>query len=90
MDALRTLWTETGLDTVKTRAIAVQRTFADFEDFWTIGLTATTIRANVATMAPSDVETLKQRVRARLPADAAGRLTTSACANAIKGRVPKS
>jgi len=31
---------------------------------------------------------LKARVRARLPVDATGRITYSARANAVKGRVP--
>ena len=39
-------------------------------------------------MAAADVETLKTRVRARMPADAAGRIIYSARANAVKGRVP--
>ena len=39
-------------------------------------------------MSPSDLATLKAGVRARLSADAAGRITSSARANAIKGRVP--
>jgi hypothetical protein len=39
-------------------------------------------------MAASDVHLLKTRLRARLPADAAGRITYSARANAVKGRVP--
>lgn len=33
IDALRNLWTKAGLNSVETREIAVQRTFADFEDF---------------------------------------------------------
>jgi hypothetical protein len=40
-------------------------------------------------MPPGDVEVLKTRVRARLPADSAGRIAYQARANAIKGRVPK-
>jgi hypothetical protein len=39
-------------------------------------------------MASSDVETLKSRVRARLQADAVGRITCLARANAITGRLP--
>jgi hypothetical protein len=38
---------------------------------------------------PRDVETLKDRVRARLPADAEGRITYGASAHAIKGHGPK-
>jgi hypothetical protein len=89
MEALRDLWTGAGLEAVETRAIAVQRTFADFDDLWT-----TTLGSNfgqlVAAMASSDVEPLKARMRARLPADAAGRITYRAHANAVKGCVPKS
>jgi hypothetical protein len=36
------------------------------------------------------VAELKDRVRGRLPADGQGRITFSACANAIKGHAPKS
>jgi hypothetical protein len=43
----------------------------------------------IAAMASGDVELLKARMRARLPADATGRITYSARANAVKGRVAK-
>ena len=33
-EALRNLWTGAGLDAVETREITVQRTFADFDDYW--------------------------------------------------------
>ena len=85
---LRDLWTRAGLDEVETREITVQRTFPDFEDFWTISLSAPSMRSVVATTAPNDIELLKARVRARLPADATGRITYSARANAVKGSVP--
>ena len=87
MEALRDLWTAAGLDAVDTRKIMVQRTFADFDDFWTITL-GSSVGQTVASMASSDVELLKTRLRARLPADAAGRITYGAHANAITGRVP--
>jgi SAM-dependent methyltransferase len=89
MEALRNLWTGAGLDAVETREITVQRTFADFDDFWTTSLLAASIRPMVAAMASDSVELLKTRVQARLPADAAGRITYSARANAVKGRVLK-
>jgi hypothetical protein len=46
------------------------------------------MRSVIAAMAPNDIELLKVRVRASLPADATGRITYSARANAAKGRVP--
>jgi hypothetical protein len=40
------------------------------------------------TMASENLALLQARMRARLPADATGRITYSARANAMKGRVP--
>ncbi len=89
IEALQDLWTGAGLEAVETREITVQRTFADFDDLWTTSLLAPSVGPLLAAMAPADVETLKARVRARVPADAAGRITHGARANAVKGRVPK-
>jgi ubiquinone/menaquinone biosynthesis C-methylase UbiE len=88
MEALRTLWTEAGLAAIETREIAVERTFADFETFWAVSALGASMRPIIAAMTPGDLERLKDRVRARLPADAAGRITYGARANAIKGLVP--
>lgn len=89
MEALRVLWTGAGVEAVETREITVHRTFADFDDFWMTKMKAPTLGPTVAAMTSGDVETLKTRVRARLPADTDGRITYGARANAIKGRLPK-
>jgi len=89
IDVLRDLWTRAGLSEVETREITVHRTFPDFEDFWTTSLSSPNMRSVIPATAPNDIELLKARVRARLPADATGRITYSARANAVKGRVPK-
>jgi ubiquinone/menaquinone biosynthesis C-methylase UbiE len=89
MEALRSLWTEAGCEAVESREITVHRTFADFDEFWMTNLKAPSIGPTVAAMESADVETLRNRVRARLPRDAAGRITYGARANAIKGRRPK-
>jgi SAM-dependent methyltransferase len=88
MENLRTLWTGAGLERIETREITVQRTFADFDDFWSTMLLGASIKATVATMTPDQLEQLKQKVRARLGADHGNPITTGARANAIKGRVP--
>jgi SAM-dependent methyltransferase len=90
LEVLRDLWTDAGLESIEMREIAVQRSFADFEDFWNSSTITGSIRPTLADMAPDDVEQLKARVRARLPADAQGRITYGARANAIRGRVPGS
>ena len=87
LEAMRDLWTGAGLEAVETREITVHRTFADFDDFWAISMKSPSLGPAIAALAAGDVETLKNRVRARLPADAEGRITYGARANAVKGRV---
>jgi ubiquinone/menaquinone biosynthesis C-methylase UbiE len=88
LQSLRSLWSEAGLEKIETREISVQRTFADFEEFWTINLLGPSIGGVVASMPKGDAELLKKRVSARLPADANGRITSAARANAVKGYMP--
>ncbi len=89
IDVMRDLWTGAGLDAVETREITVQRTFADFDDYWTTILGGPSVSPKLAAMAPEDLALLKARMRALLPTDATGRITYSARANAVKGLVPK-
>jgi len=88
MEALCDLWTGAGLQSVESREIVVERTFAHFEDYWATSTITPSVRPPLDTMTPGDLALLKERVRARLPADATGRVTHHARANAIKGRVP--
>ena len=88
IDAMRDLWTGANLDTVETREITVQRTFADFDDYWTTIFGGPSVGQQLAAMASGELALLKARMSARLPADAAGRITYGARANAVKGRVP--
>jgi SAM-dependent methyltransferase len=88
IDVMRDLWNGAGLDSVETREITVERTFADFDDYWTTILGGPSIGPQLAAMASDDLMHLKARMRARLTADATGRIIYSARANAVKGRVP--
>ena len=88
IDVSRRLWVAAGLEAIETMEIPVQRTFADFDDLWTTSI-GSSVGTVVATMRGEDIERLKGGLRMRLPADAAGRITYGARANAIRGRVPK-
>ncbi len=88
IDAMRDLWTGAGLARVETLEITVQRTFTDFDDYWTTVLGGPSVGPQLAAMTSDDLARLCARMRAHLPADAAGRITCSARANAVKGRVP--
>jgi hypothetical protein len=88
MDALRGLWADSGLTLVEISEITVQRTYADFDEFWNTTTRSGALRVAFNDWPAGEVEKLKVRVRARLPADAHGRITYSARANAVRGRVP--
>ena len=87
IDVLQSLWAGAGLQAVETREITVQRTFEDFDDYWTTVFGGPSVGRQLKAMAPEDLERLKARMRALLPADAAGRITYAARANAVRGRV---
>ncbi len=85
LETLQRLWTNAGLVNVRTSTITVQRTFSDFDDYWTTVFLGPSVGARLAAMAADDLAQLKERVRACLPVDADGRITYSAQANAISG-----
>jgi len=86
-EVMRTLWEGAGLEAVETRAIEVRRSFQDFDDFWSASTATGSIKPLLAEMPATEAAAFKDRVRARLPADAAGRITYGARANAVKGIV---
>lgn len=86
-EALRDLWTGAGLENVETRKIAVQRTFSGFDEFWQTTVTGSIFAERVNELERRELELLRIQVRQRLPADAAGRITYGAHANAVKGQV---
>jgi SAM-dependent methyltransferase len=88
IDAMRDLWAGAGLESVETREIIVRRTFADFEDYWATVRGGPSVGQRLAALSSEGLTLLKERMRARLTADAAGRITYGARANAVKGRVP--
>lgn len=88
MDTLRAVWADAGLTDIATREITVARTFENFEDFWATVQIAVSMAQAIREMNPEDTAQFKSRLRARLPADASGRITYTSRANAVKGRVP--
>lgn len=87
-EVMRELWRDAGLTNVETREITVERTFADFDDYWMTAMKSALLGATLAAMAPEDIATLKRLVRERIAPDGAVPITGSARANAIKGRRP--
>lgn len=87
LDVMRTLWAEAGLTQVEMREFIVHRTFENFDEYWATCQLSSSVDATITAMQPDDVETLRTRVRARLPPDSDGRIICTARANAVKGVV---
>ncbi len=87
METLQALWSDAGLVDLETRRITVERTFDDFDTFWKIAQTGPRLAPTIAKMSPADLALLRTRMGQRWAPDAEGRITCSAWANAIKGRV---
>ncbi len=87
IDALQTLWNDAGMTGIVTQDITVQRTFADFDDYWATILMGPSIGQGLVSMSPTDRALLEDRMRAVLPTEAHGRIVCSARANAITGIV---
>src|SRR5258708_2006985 len=47
MEALRELWRTAGLEGIETREITGQRSFTDFDDFWTMSLLSSSVGAAI-------------------------------------------
>jgi hypothetical protein len=87
IEALHKLWKGAGLELIETRAITVQRTFANIDDYWKTILGGPNV-GTILKALTSEEAMLKTRLRARLPVTAGGEITNSAWVNAIKGHVP--
>lgn len=87
LDVLAGLWSDAGVVDVQTRALTVERTFADFVDYWETLLCAPSAGAMLKTLPAEQTAALQSALRRRFPAGADGRLTYSARAHAVTGRV---
>lgn len=86
-EALSELWSGAGLRDVETTEITVQRSYADFEDYWTTVLGSPSAGPKLAALTAPQTELLRNRLRGRLVADADGRITCTGRSNAVKGSV---
>ena len=87
MEVLQNLWVDAGLRSVETQIIAVERTFASFEDFWRLSSNSQTLQPVLDDLDPETLGQLKSSTQARLTTETNGQITCSAHVNAIKGMV---
>jgi ubiquinone/menaquinone biosynthesis C-methylase UbiE len=86
-EVMQQLWQDAGLADIASRTITVERTFADFDEYWAIVQGGPSLSRTLAALSPQDSSLLQSRMRKRLTPDAIGRVTYSARANAISGRM---
>lgn len=84
-EALKALWAELGLREVETRELVVERTFADFDDYW-LSMVVSSPSGVLGKLSDAESAELKRRLQARLPASTTGKITVHSSATAIKGR----
>ena len=87
LDAMHKLWSDAGLHEIAEHQITVPRTYQSFDEYRQIILGGPSVSGLLSELTPAQRTLLDERLQARLPADAAGRITYSSRANAIRGRV---
>jgi ubiquinone/menaquinone biosynthesis C-methylase UbiE len=90
IEALRSLFTAAGLQSVEARPIEIAPTYSSFDDFWSsqTGTVSPTAKF-IATLTEPDRSRLQDAVRNILPPNADGSISYSACAHAIKAQAPE-
>lgn len=84
-EALKVLWAELGIREVETRELVVERTFANFDDYW-LSMVISSPAGVVERLSDAEEAELKRRLQARLPTSATGEITVHSWATAVKGR----
>ena len=82
---MRQLWEEAGLRSIETTVIQVKRTFADFDDYWTVNSLGPSVAGLLKKISPSTLEDIKCDLENGLKRDYANRIVSVAAANAVKG-----
>ena len=88
-DVMHELWRDAGLVEVESQELTVHRSFSSFDDYWATIAGWEAVSRTLATMVPEAIARLRERLRECLPEDAHQRITYSARANAVKGRVAR-
>jgi hypothetical protein len=83
------LFERAGFEDIATRTIDVTMTFPHFDNLWKAQTPVfNPMTKLIAALPEADRAQLIERVRSMVPAAADGSVSYSACANAVKGRVP--
>jgi SAM-dependent methyltransferase len=87
-DSLHRLWTDGGLERVRTESFTVRRRFQNFDELWQISQLGTSVNMTMSKLSTEQREALKAAWRARTGVVGDEAVTLSARANAVQGWVP--
>jgi ubiquinone/menaquinone biosynthesis C-methylase UbiE len=89
MEKMQEYFHAAGLTDIVSRAIEIDITYADFDEFWSAQTALPNyIVQHIRKLPAAEVEQLKSDLRTSLPKDNGGRIAYKARANAVKGHVP--
>ena len=83
--AMERLWKNAGLAAVATTSFQVERTFEDFDEYWTVSSLGPSMAGVLKNLEAPTLEEIKYDLERSLQKDDQGRIVTFACANAVKG-----
>jgi ubiquinone/menaquinone biosynthesis C-methylase UbiE len=90
--ALAQLFRSVGLETIETTSLDIVAEYVDFDDYWISNTSLVSPVSIIGTaggsLATTQIEALKQRLREYLPADGNGKISFAARAWAARGSVP--
>lgn len=86
LQASRDLWRDAGLTDVQTCQFEVHRSFESFEAYWHTVHGSHQLRALFASLSPTALHRLKERVRKQIRAAGTAPIILRAVANAVKGQ----
>ena len=85
IDAMERLWKNAGLAAVYTTSFQVERTFKDFDEYWTVSSLGPSVAGVLENIEASTLGEIKYDLERSLQKDTHGRIVTLASANAVKG-----
>jgi ubiquinone/menaquinone biosynthesis C-methylase UbiE len=90
IEALQSLFAGAGLESVEAREIEIAPIYSSFDDFWTSQTASVSPTAKfIGSLSEPERLRLREAVRSILSSNADGSVTYSACAHAVKARVPE-
>ena len=85
IDAMERLWKNAGLTAVHTTSFQVERTFKDFDEYWTVSSLGPSVAGVLENIEASTLGEIKYDLERSLQKDTHGQIVTLASANAVKG-----